>query len=377
MIKSISINFFLFLIILFSQINIKAQAMIEKKLYGTLPDNNQVFLYTLKNSSGMKVEISEFGAAVVSLYVPDREGNLADVVLGYDSLSGYVNGSSYFGAIVGRYGNRIAKGKFTMDGKDYQLTVNSGTNHLHGGAKGFDKVSWKGEPIESETDPALKLTYVSKDGEEGYPGTATVIVTYTLTNDNELRIDYEGSTDKTTILNPTHHSYFNLAGNLKNKILDHELMINAETFTPVDGNLIPTGELRQVENTPFDFRKPQKIGSRINEKDEQLKFGLGYDHNWVLNDYYKGVRLAADLYDPQSGRYMEVLTDQPGLQFYSGNFLDGSAIGKNGIAYAYRTGLCLEAQIFPDSPNKKNFPSAVLKPGEIYRQTTIYKFSTK
>lgn len=377
MIKSISINFFLFLIILFSQINIKAQAMIEKKLYGTLPDNNQVFLYTLKNSSGMKVEISEFGAAVVSLYVPDREGNLADVVLGYDSLSGYVNGSSYFGAIVGRYGNRIAKGKFTMDGKDYQLTVNSGTNHLHGGAKGFDKVSWKGEPIESETDPALKLTYVSKDGEEGYPGTATVIVTYTLTNDNELRIDYEGSTDKTTILNPTHHSYFNLAGNLKNKILDHELMINAETFTPVDGNLIPTGELRQVENTPFDFRKPQKIGSRINEKDEQLKFGLGYDHNWVLNDYYKGVRLAADLYDPQSGRYMEVLTDQPGLQFYSGNFLDGSAIGKNSIAYAHRTGLCLEAQIFPDSPNKKNFPSAVLKPGEIYRQTTIYKFSTK
>lgn len=377
MIKSISINFFLFLIILFSQINIKAQAMIEKKLYGTLPDNNQVFLYTLKNSSGMKVEISEFGAAVVSLYVPDREGNLADVVLGYDSLSGYVNGSSYFGAIVGRYGNRIAKGKFTMDGKDYQLTVNSGTNHLHGGAKGFDKVSWKGEPIESKTDPALKLTYVSKDGEEGYPGTATVIVTYTLTNDNELRIDYEGSTDKTTILNPTHHSYFNLTGNLKNKILDHELMINAETFTPVDGNLIPTGELRQVENTPFDFRKPQKIGSRINEKDEQLKFGLGYDHNWVLNDYYKGVRLAADLYDPQSGRYMEVLTDQPGLQFYSGNFLDGSAIGKNSIAYAHRTGLCLEAQIFPDSPNKKNFPSAVLKPGEIYRQTTIYKFSTK
>jgi len=376
MIKSIS-TFFIFLSIIFTQTNCKDQAMIEKKLHGTLPDNRQVFLYTLQNASGMKAEISELGATIVSLYVPDRKGNIADVVLGYDSVSGYLNGSSYFGAIVGRYGNRIAKGKFTMEGKEYQLTVNSGTNHLHGGAKGFDKVLWKGEPIESKTDPALKLTYVSEDGEEGYPGTATVIVTYTVTENNELRIDYEGTTDKTTILNPTHHSYFNLTGDLKKKILDHELMINADAFTPVDQNLIPTGELKKVEGTPFDFRKPEKIGLRINDKNEQLSFGIGYDHNWVLNDYNKDVHLAATLYDAQSGRYMEVLTDQPGLQFYSGNFLDGSANGKSGIAYAYRTGLCLEAQLFPDSPNKENFPSAFLKSGEVYHQTTIYKFSTK
>jgi len=351
--------------------------MIDKKLFGTLPDGGKIYSYTLKNSSGMKAEIIEFGAIVRTLFVPDRSGKFSDIVLGYDDLSGYENGSSYLGAIVGRYGNRIAKGKFTMDGKEYQLTVNSGTNHLHGGTKGFDKVLWKAEPVESKTDPALKLTYVSKDGEEGYPGTVTVTVTYTVTKDNELRIDYEGTTDKTTILNPTHHSYFNLTGDFTKKILDHELMIKADTLTPVDANLIPSGELKKVEGTPFDFRKPEKIGARINEKDEQLRFGIGYDHNWVLNDYNKNVRLSAAVYDSQSGRYMEVLTDQPGLQFYSGNFLDGSAKGKDGILYAHRTGLCLEAQLFPDSPNKKNFPSAVLKPGEVYHQTTIYKFSTK
>jgi aldose 1-epimerase len=377
MIKPASILFILFYLILLPQTNTKGQSMVDKKLFGTLPDGSKVYSYTLKNSSGMKAEIIEFGATVRTLSVPDRSGKFSDIVLGYDDLSSYENGSSYFGAIVGRYGNRIAKGKFTMDGKEYQLTVNSGTNHLHGGKKGFDKVLWKAEPVESKTDPALKLTYVSKDGEEGYPGTVTVTVTYTVTKDNELRIDYEGTTDKTTILNPTHHSYFNLTGDFTKKILDHELMIKADTFTPVDSNLIPSGELRKVEGTPFDFRKPEKIGARINEKDEQLRFGIGYDHNWVLNDYSKNVRLSAAVYDPQSGRYMEVLTDQPGLQFYSGNFLDGSAKGKDGILYAHRTGLCLEAQLFPDSPNKKNFPSAVLKPGEVYHQTTIYKFSTK
>jgi aldose 1-epimerase len=377
MIRSTSIIFILIYIILFSQINTKGQSMIDKKLFGTLPDGGKIYSYTLKNSSGMKAEIIEFGAIVRTLFVPDRSGKFSDIVLGYDDLSGYENGSSYLGAIVGRYGNRIAKGKFTMDGKEYQLTVNSGTNHLHGGAKGFDKVLWKAEPVESKTDPALKLTYVSKDGEEGYPGTVTVTVTYTVTKDNELRIDYEGTTDKTTILNPTHHSYFNLTGDFTKKILDHELMIKADTLTPVDANLIPSGELKKVEGTPFDFRRPEKIGARINEKDEQLRFGIGYDHNWVLNDYSKNVRLSAAVYDPQSGRYMEVLTDQPGLQFYSGNFLDGTAKGKDGILYAHRTGLCLEAQLFPDSPNKKNFPSAVLKPGEVYHQTTIYKFSTK
>ncbi|MGE5847952.1 MAG: aldose epimerase family protein [Ignavibacteria bacterium] len=377
MIKSTSIIFILFYLILFSQTNTKGQSMIDKKLFGTLPDGSKVYSYTLKNSLGMKAEIIEFGAIVRTLSVPDRSGKFSDIVLGYDDLSGYENGSSYLGAIVGRYGNRIAKGKFTMDGKEYRLTVNSGTNHLHGGAKGFDKVLWKAEPVENETDPALKLTYVSKDGEEGYPGTVTVSVTYTVTKDNELRIDYEGTTDKTTILNPTHHSYFNLTGDFTKKILDHELMIKADTLTPVDSNLIPSGELKKVGGTPFDFRKPEKIGARINEKDEQLRFGIGYDHNWVINDYSKNVRLSAAVYDPQSGRYMEVLTDQPGLQFYSGNFLDGSAKGKGGIFYEHRTGLCLEAQLFPDSPNKKNFPSAVLKPGEVYHQTTIYKFSTK
>ncbi|MGE5806815.1 MAG: aldose epimerase family protein [Ignavibacteria bacterium] len=377
MIKSTSIIFILFYLILFSQTNTKGQSMIDKKLFGTLPDGSKVYSYTLKNSLGMKAEIIEFGAIVRTLSVPDRSGKFSDIVLGYDDLSGYENGSSYLGAIVGRYGNRIAKGKFTMDGKEYQLTVNSGTNHLHGGVKGFDKVLWKAEPVENETDPALKLTYVSKDGEEGYPGTVTVSVTYTVTKDNELRIDYEGTTDKTTILNPTHHSYFNLTGDFTKKILDHELMIKADTLTPVDSNLIPSGELKKVGGTPFDFRKPEKIGARINEKDEQLRFGIGYDHNWVINDYSKNVRLSAAVYDPQSGRYMEVLTDQPGLQFYSGNFLDGSAKGKGGIFYEHRTGLCLEAQLFPDSPNKKNFPSAVLKPGEVYHQTTIYKFSTK
>ncbi|MGE5812786.1 MAG: aldose epimerase family protein [Ignavibacteria bacterium] len=377
MIKSTSIIFILFYLILFSQTNTKGQSMIDKKLFGTLPDGSKVYSYTLKNSLGMKAEIIEFGAIVRTLSVPDRSGKFSDIVLGYDDLSGYENGSSYLGAIVGRYGNRIAKGKFTMDGKEYQLTVNSGTNHLHGGVKGFDKVLWKAEPVENETDPALKLTYVSKDGEEGYPGTVTVTVTYTVTKDNELRIDYEGKTDKTTILNPTHHSYFNLTGDFTKKILDHELMIKADTLTPVDSNLIPSGELKKVGGTPFDFRKPEKIGARINEKDEQLRFGIGYDHNWVINDYSKNVRLSAAVYDPHSGRYMEVLTDQPGLQFYSGNFLDGSAKGKGGIFYEHRTGLCLEAQLFPDSPNKKNFPSAVLKPGEVYHQTTIYKFSTK
>ncbi|HVO72673.1 MAG TPA: aldose epimerase family protein [Ignavibacteriaceae bacterium] len=377
MTKLCSVICILLYLILFSQANSNAQTKIEKRLFGTLPDGREVYAYTLKNSSGMKAEIIQFGAIVRTLSVPDRNGKFSDIVLGYDDLKSYENQNAYFGSIVGRYGNRIAKGKFTLDGKDYQLTVNSPPNHLHGGVAGFSKVLWNAQPVDNPENPALKLTYVSKDGEEGYPGTVTITVTYTLTKDNELRIDYKGTTDKTTIFNPTHHSYFNLTGDPTNTILDHELMINADTFTPVDANLIPTGELKKVEGNPFDFRKPEKIGARINEKDEQLRFGRGYDHNWVLNGYNKSVRLSATVYDPKSGRYMEVLTDQPGLQFYSGNFLDGSAKGKNGISYGHRTGLCLEAQVFPDSPNKKNFPSAVLKPGETYHQTTIYKFSTK
>jgi len=351
--------------------------MIKKELFGTLSDGSKVYSYTLMNGSGIQAKIINYGAIVVSLLVPDRNSKLADIILGYDSLNGYINDNSFQGAIVGRYGNRIAKGKFKLDGKEYQLTVNSGGNHLHGGTKGFYKALWEAESIESSTDPALKLTYVSKDGDEGYPGTVTMKVTYTLTKDNELKIDYEGTTDKTTILNPTHHSYFNLTGDPTKTILDHELMLVSESITPVNSDLITTGELTKVEGTPFDFRKPEKIGARIDNNDQQIKYGLGYDHNWVLNNYDKSVRQAATLYDPQSGRFMEVLTDQPGLQFYSGNFLDGSIKGKSGIMYKYRTALCLEAQHYPDSPNKPNFPSVVLKPGEKYKQTTIYKFSTK
>lgn len=359
------------------QSNKKVESMIEKKLFGKLSNGSEVYEYTLTNANGMKARIINYGAIVVSLDVPDKNGKLDDVILGYDNLEGYVGDKTFQGSIVGRYGNRIGKGQFELDGTKYQLTINDGRNQLHGGVIGFNKVLWTAEPIESQTDPALKLTYVSKDGEEGFPGTVSLTVTYTLTKDNELRIDYEGTTDKTTILNPTHHSYFNLTGDPTKTILDHELMIDADKTTEVGAGLITTGKLSDVANTPMDFRKPTKIGLRINEDDAQLKLGFGYDHNWVLNNYNKQVHKVVELYDSLSGRLMEVFTDQPGMQFYSGNFLDGSIKGKNGISYQYRTGLCLEAQLFPDSPNKPNFPSATLKPGETYKQTTIYKFLTK
>ncbi|HAP36552.1 MAG TPA: galactose-1-epimerase [Bacteroidetes bacterium] len=351
--------------------------MIEKHLFGKLTNGSEVYSYTLKSSSGLNAAILDYGGTVVSLNVADRNGIFADIVLGYEDVQEYVKGSSYFGAIIGRYGNRIGKGKFSIDGKTYQLSINNGVNHLHGGPGGFNKVIWKAEPIESATDPALKLTYVSKDGEEGYPGAVTLTVIYTLTKNNELRIDYHGTTDKTTILNLTHHSYFNLTGDPAKTILDHELMIAADEITPVDDGLIPTGRFDNVEGTPFDFRKPTKIGKHINDANQQIKFGKGFDHNLVLKNYDKKIRSMATLYDSTSGRFMEMFTDQPGVQFYSGNFLDGTAKGKNGVAYQFRTGLCLEAQCFPDSPNKPNFPSAVVRPGESYTQTTIYKFSTK
>ena len=355
----------------------KGQSMIEKQLFGTLTDGSLVNSYTLENPSGTKAIIIDFGATVVSLNVADRNGKISDVVLGYSDVQEYEKGSSYFGAIVGRYGNRIGRGKFSIDGKTYQLSINNGVNHLHGGPGGFNKVMWKAEPIESPTDPALKLTYVSKDGEEGYPGTVTLMVTYTLTKNNELRVDYQGTTDKTTILNPTQHSYFNLTGDPSKTILDHELMIAADEITPVDDGLITTGKLDKVDGTPFDFRRPTKIGKHINDVNEQITFGKGYDHNWVLKIYDKKIHSMATLYDSTSGRFMEMFTDQPGVQFYSGNFLDGTANGKNGVKYQFRTGLCLEAQCFPDSPNKPNFPSVIVKPGKTYTQTTIYKFSTK
>jgi len=351
--------------------------MIEKRLFGKLADGSEVYEYTLTNANGMKARIINYGAIVVSLEVPDKEGKLSDVILGYDNLEGYVGDKTFQGSVVGRYGNRIGKGKFVLDGKKYQLALNDGENHLHGGLKGFNKVLWHAEPIESVTDPVLKLTYKSVDGEEGYPGNVTIEVVYTITKDNGLKIEYTGTTDKITILNPTHHSYFNLTGDPTKTILDHELMIDADKTTEVGPGLITTGKLTEVANTPLDFRKSTKIGARIKADNAQLKLGLGYDHNWVLNSYNKQIHKVVELYEPFTGRLMEILTDQPGMQFYSGNFLDGLIKGKKGINYQYRTGLCLEAQVFPDSPNKPDFPSATLKPGETYKQTTIYKFSTK
>lgn len=351
--------------------------MMEKKLFGKLQDGREVYLYSLKNISGAQVNIINYGAIATHIFVPDKKGKLADVALGYDSIEGYVNDKVFLGAIVGRYGNRIANGKFKLDGKEYSLAKNNGENHLHGGPKGFFKVLWDAEQLISKSVESLKLSYVSPDGEEGYPGTVTLNVTYTLTEENDLKISYDGKTDKPTVLNPTNHSYFNLSGDFTRTILDHELQINADKFTPVNQNQIPNGELRNVEGTPLDFRKPILIGLRINDPYEQMKFGNGYDHNWVLNNFNKQVREIASVYHPQSGRFMKVLSDQPGVQFYSGNFLDGSFLGKNRMVYQKRTGLCLETQHFPDSPNKPNFPSVTLRPGETYKQTTIYKFSIK
>jgi Galactose mutarotase and related enzymes len=357
--------------------NKKENSVIKKTLYGKLPDGREVYQYTLMNKSGTTMKVINFGAVVTSLTVPDRNGKYEDIVLGYDSLQDYIDGKSYFGAIVGRYGNRIGKGQFTLEGKKYQLALNNDENHLHGGNIGFDKVLWDAKSLQDSIGQSLQLTYVSPDGEEGYPGKVTLSVTYTLTDKNELRIVYKGTTDKTTILNPTHHSYFNLSGSFKNTILNHLLMIEADAFTPVDKGLITTGKYLDVKNTPMDFRTPTAIGARINDPFEQLIFGKGYDHNWVIRNYTKGkVRKAAEVYEQKSGRVMIVYTDQPGLQFYSGNFLDGTAKGK-GVSYQFRTGLCLEAQCYPDSPNKPEFPSVTLKPGETYEQTTIYQFSTK
>jgi len=342
-----------------------------------LPDGRNVFQYTLKNRAGVTAQIINYGATVTSLRVPDRNGIMGDVVLGFDSLQGYIDGTAYFGAVVGRYGNRIGKGRFQLDGKQYQLTINDGENHLHGGKIGFNKVLWEAKTLGDREEPSVQLQYRSRDGEEGYPGTVTLNVTYALTGKNELRIDYEGTTDKPTILNPTQHSYFNLSGSLTNTVLDHTLMIEADSFTPIDRGLIPTGQLASVANTPMDFRTPVTIGAHIDDPYEQLSFGRGYDHNWVLKGSSGQLRKAAELYEPASGRLMTVFTDQPGLQFYAGNFLNGTAKGKNGIAYGRRVGLCLETQAFPDTPNKPHFPQVTLRPGQVYRQTTIYQFSTK
>ncbi len=354
---------------------IMGKGIIKMEPFGTTRDGKEVNLYTLRNSKGCEVKITNYGGIVVSLTVPDRDGKLCDVVLGYDNLDGYIKNSPYFGALIGRYGNRIGNAKFTLDGKTYTLAANDGKNSLHGGRVGFDKVVWDAKEIKESGAVGLELTYLSKDGEEGYPGNLSCTVKYLWTNNNELKIEYEATTDKPTVVNLTHHSYFNLA--CQGDILSHELMIRADKFTPIDDGLIPTGELRDVKGTPMDFTKLTPIGAKINQDDEQLKYGKGYDHNWVLFGHSGALRMVASVYEPTSGRVMEVYTTEPGLQFYSGNFLDGTITGKNGIVYKYRTGFCLETQHFPDSPNKPDFPSTVLRPGEKYKSETIYKFKTK
>ena len=350
----------------------------EKKVFGTTADGKTADLYTLKNKNGMQVSITNFGATVVSIMAPDKAGKAADVALGYDDLAGYELNKNYLGVLVGRYGNRIAHGKFSIDGTEYTLAKNNGDNSLHGGIKGFNKALWKAKDVSKGGEAAVEMKYVSKDGEEGYPGNLSVTVIYTLTNKNELKIDYSATTDKKTVVNLTNHTYFNLAGQGNGDILKQELMIDADTFTPVDAGLIPTGELKKVEDTPFDFRKPTAIGARIDASDEQIKLGGGYDHNFVVNrKAATGLSLAAQVSDPASGRTMEVWTTEPGVQFYTGNFLDGSFKGKGGITYQKRTAFCLETQHFPDSPNHPSFPTTLLKPGERYHTTTVYKFEAK
>ena len=349
-----------------------------KKPFGKAPDGQTVDLYVLTNRAGVEVGITNYGGAVVSVKVPGRNGKLADVVLGYDNAEGYVNDKSFFGALVGRYGNRIAHAQFTLDGQTYTLAKNNGDNSLHGGIKGFNKALWTAKPLTVKDGQALELSYLSKDGEEGFPGNLKVTVVYTLTNENGLKISYTATTDKKTVVNLTNHSYFNLAGQGSGDILGHKLMINADKFTPVDAGLIPTGELRDVTDTPFDFRKPTAIGARINRDDEQLKLGGGYDHNFVLNRKSEtGESLAARVVEPNSGRVLEVWTTEPGIQFYTGNFLDGKAVGKGGATYPKRSAFCLETQHFPDSPNQPKFPSVVLEPGKTYHTVTTYKFSVE
>ena len=348
------------------------ESHVTRQPFGATPSGEAVELFTLANAHGMEVRVMTYGGIIVSLTVPDRSGRPGDVVLGYDSLAGYLKDSPYFGAIVGRYGNRIAKGRFTLDGKEYRLATNNGPNHLHGGIRGFDKVVWQAEPFDDARGAGVVLRHTSPDGDEGYPGALTAKVTYTLTDRNELRIDYEATTDRPTPVNLTQHSYFNLAGG--GDILGHELTIVADSFTPVDSTLIPTGVIAPVAGTPFDFRTPHPIGERIGAANEQLRFGGGYDHNFVLTRPDTGLAFAARLSDPVSGRTLEIRTTEPGIQLYSGNFLDGSITGKRGIVYAHRTGLALETQHFPDSPNHSEFPSTILRPGRVYLSTTLWVF---
>lgn len=346
---------------------------IAKDHFGLTPAGEDAFLFSLANDQGLEVKVTNYGGIITSLQVPDRRGRLDDVVLGHDTLEGYLNRSRYFGALIGRYANRIAGGRFSLNGSAFSLAQNNGPNHLHGGFKGFDKVVWSAREINEPAGVGLNLAYRSKDGEEAYPGNLQVEVTYLLTKDNELRLEYRARTDRDTIVNLTNHSYFNLAG--QGTVLDHELQIHADAFTPVQEGLIPSGEIRNVKNTPMDFTRPKSIGARINKQDPQIMLAGGYDHNFVLSNDGESLTRAARVYEPTSGRVFEVFTTQPGVQFYSGNFLDGSIIGKMGRTYVKHSGFCLETQHFPDSPNQPAFPSTVLKPAELYRQTTVWRFS--
>jgi aldose 1-epimerase len=354
-----------------------AAATIEKETFGTMSDGTMVDAYTLANDNGMRVTILTYGGIIQAIEVPDRDGNIANIVLGFRTLDDYRTKNPYFGTITGRYANRIAGGRFALGGTTYQLATNNGPNALHGGTVGFDKKVWAAREVPEGDAVGLELTYTSRDGEEGYPGNLAVKVTYRVTNDNELAIEYEATTDAPTVVNLTSHSYFNLAGEGSGSILDHELMLNASAFTPVDATLIPTGEIAKVAGGPMDFRQPTAIGARIRDGDEQLVFGRGYDHNWVLDKPAAGeMTLAARVHEPKTGRVMEIHTTEPGIQFYAGNFLDGSLVGTSGKMYRQSDGFCLETQHFPDSPNKPDFPSTGLEPGETYRTTTIHLFTT-
>lgn len=353
---------------------VPAASGIERSTFGTLPDGTAVERFTLTNANGVVVVLSSLGAAIHSLRTPDREGRPADVVLGFETLEQWVANPPFFGVIVGRYANRIAGGRFALDGATYSLATNNAPNHLHGGTRGFDKVVWRAEPLVEADGEAVRFTYVSADGEEGYPGTLTTSVVYTLTANNELRLDYAATTDKATVVNLSNHAYFNLAGT--GTVLDHELQINADRYTPVNATLIPTGELAPVAGTPFDFRQATAIGARITADHEQIRIGGGYDHNFVLNGTPGELRLAARAFDPSSGRTLEVQTTEPGVQLYSGNF--GSPIaGRGGESYPRHAGFCLETQHFPDSPNQSSFPSTVLRPGDRFESTTVFRFGVQ
>ena len=368
------ISYLLLAFVILSSALVATAQSVTKQSFGKTAEGENVDLYTLRNTRGAEAKITNYGGIVVSLKVPDRAGKFDDVVLGFNDLDSYLKGHPYFGAIIGRYGNRIAKGRFTLNGVEYKLAVNDGENHLHGGIKAFDKVVWTGSENRTKAGAAVVLTYRSKDGEEGYPGNLDVRVVYTLTNNNELRIDYSATTDKDTVINLTHHSYFNLAGEGSGDILNHRVTINANRFVPTDAGSIPTGELRNVKGTPFDFLTSHAIGERINQDEEQVKFGKGYDHTWVINGRAGTLRLAAQADESTSGRQMQVWTTEPGVQFYTGNFLDGTLTGKSGKLYPHRSGFCLETQHYPDSPNQPSFPTTTLKKGATYKSTTIYKF---